>query len=98
MAQASEKSVLGNFNNAKFNYAGLTSTFFKRAGKFFVNTDGRDGKLTDHEIKYTFGVILCSNISLSFLTAGCRRSPSPGTRARRKKAASAGFISTPMSG
>ena len=56
MAQASEKSVLGNFNNAKFNYAGLTSTFFKRAGKFFVNTDGRDGKLTDHEIKYTFGV------------------------------------------
>ena len=56
MAQASEKSVLGNFNNAQFNYAGLTSTFFKRDGKFFVNTDGRDGKLADYEIKYTFGV------------------------------------------
>ena len=56
MAEATAQSVLGNFNNAKFNYAGLTSTFFKRAGKFFVNTDGRDGKLTDHEIKYTFGV------------------------------------------
>ena len=56
MAEASEKSVLGNFNNTKFNYAGFTSTFFKRDGKFFVNTDGRDGKLTDYEIKYTFGV------------------------------------------
>lgn len=56
MAQAGEKSVLGNFNNAKFPYAGLTSTFFKRAGKFFVNTDGPDGKLADYEVKYTFGV------------------------------------------
>ena len=56
MAQASDQSVLGNFNNAKFTYAGVTSTFFKRDGKFFVNTDGRDGKLADYEIKYTFGV------------------------------------------
>ncbi len=56
MAAASEKSVLANFDKAKFNYAGITSTFFKRDGNFFVNTDGRDGKLTDYEIKYTFGV------------------------------------------
>ena len=56
MAQADEHSVLGNFNNARFTYAGLTSTFFKRDGKFFVNTEGRDGKLTDYEITYTFGV------------------------------------------
>ena len=54
--EANEQSVLGNFNNAKFAYAGLTSTFFKRGGKFFVNTEGRDGKLTDYEVKYTFGV------------------------------------------
>jgi predicted CXXCH cytochrome family protein len=56
MAQATEQSVRGNFNNTKFNYAGLTSTFFKRDGKFFVNTEGRDGKLAEYEIKYTFGV------------------------------------------
>ena len=56
MAQAGEQTVLGNFNNATFTYAGLTSTFFKRDGKFFVNTDGRDGKLADHEIKYVFGI------------------------------------------
>ncbi len=56
MAEASKRSVLGSFNNAKFNYAGLSSTFFRRDGKFFVNTDGPDGKLRDYEIKYTFGV------------------------------------------
>jgi tetratricopeptide (TPR) repeat protein len=51
-----EKSMLGNFANAKFSYAGTTSTFFKRDGKYFVNTDGADGKLADFEIKYAFGV------------------------------------------
>ena len=40
MARASEQSVLGDFNNAKFAYAGVNSIFFKREGKFFVNTDG----------------------------------------------------------
>ena len=56
MAQAGEQTVLGNFDNAKFTYAGLTSTFFKRDGKLFINTEGPEGKLADYEIKYTFGV------------------------------------------
>ena len=56
MQIADEKSVLGNFSNAKFSSAGVASTFFKRDGKYFVNTDGPDGKLADFEIKYTFGV------------------------------------------
>jgi predicted CXXCH cytochrome family protein len=56
MQHASETSMLGNFDNARFNYAGVTSTFFKRDGKFFVNTDGADGKLRDFEIKYAFGL------------------------------------------
>ncbi len=62
MQEASDKSVLGNFANAKFSYAGIASTFFKRDGKFFVNTDGPDGKLTDYEIKYTFGVYAAAAI------------------------------------
>jgi hypothetical protein len=33
--------------------AGITSIFFKRDAKFFVN--GPDGNLADFEIKYTFG-------------------------------------------
>ncbi|MBI1284985.1 MAG: tetratricopeptide repeat protein [Thiobacillus sp.] len=56
MAEASEQSVLGDFNDATFTYAGITSTFSRRDGKFFVRTDGPDGKLADYQIKYTFGV------------------------------------------
>ena len=56
MQIADEKSVLGNFGNAKFTYAGTTSTFSRHNDKFFVNTDGPEGKLADYEIKYTFGV------------------------------------------
>ena len=39
-----------------FDYAGTTTEFFRRDGKFFVRTDGPDGKLADFEVKYTFGV------------------------------------------
>jgi tetratricopeptide (TPR) repeat protein len=56
MQVADEKSVLGNFANARFKYAGTTTTFSRRDGKFVVNTDGPDGKLHDYEIKYAFGV------------------------------------------
>ena len=56
MEAATEKTVLGDFAGAKFSLAGVTSTFFKRDGRFFVKTDGPDGKLADFEIKYTFGL------------------------------------------
>ena len=56
MQHANDKSVLGDFNKAQFQYNGITTTFFKQGGKFFVNTDGTDGKLQDYEIQYTFGV------------------------------------------
>ena len=56
MQAADDKSVLGDFGNARFSYAGTTSTFTRRDGKYIVNTDGPDGKLADFEIKYTFGV------------------------------------------
>ncbi len=56
MQSADRTTVLGNFNNATFRKDGVTSTFFKRDGQFFVRTDGPDGKLADFEIKYTFGI------------------------------------------
>ena len=56
MAEATEATVLGNFGGARFAHAGVTSTFFRRDGRFFVNTDGPDGRLADFEIRYTFGV------------------------------------------
>lgn len=56
MAHATDKSVLGDFSNAVFDYFGVKSRFFRSDGKFFVETDGPDGKLASFEIKYTFGV------------------------------------------
>ena len=56
MQPATEATVTGNFEGARFAYAGVTSTFFRRDGKFVVRTDGPDGTLRDYDIKYTFGV------------------------------------------
>jgi predicted CXXCH cytochrome family protein len=56
MQRADEKTVLGNFDDAKITYFGVTTRFFKRDGKFFVETEGPDGKPADFEIRYTFGV------------------------------------------
>ncbi len=56
MDVANEKTVIGDFNNTTFTQHGVTSTFYKKEGKFFIRTDGRDGKLHDYEITYVFGV------------------------------------------
>jgi len=46
--------VLGNFADARFTTP-RHSRFFRRDGRFLVNTDGPDGKAADFEIRYTFG-------------------------------------------
>jgi hypothetical protein len=56
MQVASGETVLGNFNNKQFTHFGVTSRFFKEGDRFFVNTEGADGRMADFEIKYTFGV------------------------------------------
>ncbi|NBU24204.1 MAG: hypothetical protein EBS39_00990 [Gammaproteobacteria bacterium] len=56
MQHATADTVLGDFGGATYSRDGVTSTFFKRDGKFFIRTDGPDGKLADFEVKYTFGV------------------------------------------
>ncbi|MFI5322512.1 MAG: tetratricopeptide repeat protein [Thermodesulfobacteriota bacterium] len=56
MKDANDVTVLGDFNNKKFDYYGLKSEFYKQDGKFMVRTDGPDGELHHYEIKYTFGV------------------------------------------
>lgn len=56
MQHATAATVLGDFNDALFRHAGIESRFFTRDGRFFVRTDGTDGKLTDFEITYTYGV------------------------------------------
>ncbi len=56
MQHATATSVLGNFDDTSFDYYGVHSHFFKKDGKFVVETDGPDGDLAAFEVKYTFGV------------------------------------------
>jgi len=55
MQPPNDSSVKGNFDNATFTADGVTSRFFKKDGKFFINTQGEDGSNRDYEVKYTFG-------------------------------------------
>lgn len=56
MQTASDRTILGNFDGDTFVKDGVESTFFKKDGKFWIRTDGPNGKLSDFEIRYTFGV------------------------------------------
>jgi predicted CXXCH cytochrome family protein len=56
MDHATDKTVLGDFNDASIDYFGVHSRFYRKDGKFFVETDGPDGKLAPFEVKYTFGL------------------------------------------
>ncbi len=56
MQEATEATVLGRFDGATLTHSGVTTTFFRRGGRFFVRTDGPDGQLHDYPIAYTFGV------------------------------------------
>jgi cytochrome c553 len=56
MQEANASTVLGNFNDAVFDKDKVRTRFFQRDGKFWINTDGPDGKPADYQVKYTFGV------------------------------------------
>ena len=56
MQEATAETVLGDFAGATFTHFGVTSRFFTRDGRFFVQTEGPDGRLADFELTYTFGV------------------------------------------
>ena len=55
MAHASSDSVLGDFNDVSYTHDQVTTRFFKKGDTFWTNSQGRDGKMHDYEIKYTFG-------------------------------------------
>src|SRR5439155_17301311 len=56
MQAATGDTVLGDFAWARVTHRGVTSTFFRRDGKFLVRTEGPDGRPGEFEIAYTFGV------------------------------------------
>jgi len=66
MQEATEGTVLGDFNNAQFTRFGVTSTFFRQDGRFMVRTDGPDGALHDYAIRYVFGVFPLQQYLIEF--------------------------------
>src|SRR5450759_3055508 len=53
MQDARQGAVLGRFDATRFRSGAVTSTFFRRGDRYFVNTDGKDGALHDYEIRWT---------------------------------------------
>lgn len=66
MKEVTSKNVLGDFNNATYSLNGTTSSFYKRGKKFFIKTDGEDGKLHEYEVLYTFGIYPLQQYLLKF--------------------------------
>jgi hypothetical protein len=56
MAVANEQTVLGNFNDATFDYFGVVSRFYRKDGGFWVRTEGPDGSPVDYQVSFVFGV------------------------------------------
>jgi predicted CXXCH cytochrome family protein len=56
MDLATDKTVEGNFDDQHLTHLGIQNRMFRRDGKFFITTDGPDGKPATYPIKYTFGV------------------------------------------
>jgi len=66
MLPAIDSTVLGDFNNTSYSADGVTSTFFKRDGKFYINTQGDDGKNHDYQVLYTFGYFPLQQYLIAF--------------------------------
>lgn len=56
MAHANDSTVRADFNDAELTTLdGVTHRFFKKDGKFYVNTVGAKDELEDFEVLFTFG-------------------------------------------
>lgn len=56
MQPADGGAALGDFNDVRHSENGQTSRFFKRDGKFWIETAGPDGRIAAFEVGYVFGV------------------------------------------
>ncbi len=55
MQPANANTVLGDFNDASFDYFGTRSRFYTRDGDYYVETDNAAGGLQEYKVAYTFG-------------------------------------------
>jgi predicted CXXCH cytochrome family protein len=56
MQVADEATVLGDFGGAELAEFPTVTRFFRRDGRFLVETEGPDGRPAEFEVKYAFGV------------------------------------------
>jgi Flp pilus assembly protein TadD len=56
MREANDRTILGDFDDARFTYEGVTTRFHREDGKALVNTDGPDGRRADYRVAYVLGV------------------------------------------
>ncbi len=56
MEVASDSTVLGDFDDASYEYMGVTSRLYRKDGRYLVRTEGPDGAPAEFEVAYTFGV------------------------------------------
>jgi tetratricopeptide (TPR) repeat protein len=66
MEEANDSTILGDFSDVQFTSNGITSRFFQKDGKYYVNTEGPDGEFADYEILYTFGAIPLQQYMVEF--------------------------------
>ncbi len=48
--------MLGDFNDVSTLHFSSRAHFFRKDGGFFVETEGKDGKTAEFQVKYTFGI------------------------------------------
>jgi len=51
-----EKTVQGDFSGRTFEHQGVVTRFYRRDGRYFVRTDGPDGRPAEFSVAYVFGV------------------------------------------
>ncbi|MFO1074897.1 MAG: cytochrome c3 family protein [Geminicoccaceae bacterium] len=56
MQPATPATVLGDFADTSFTKDGVTSRFYRKGDRFYVETDGPEGALHEYAVDYTFGV------------------------------------------
>lgn len=55
MLPPNDSTVKGDFNNVSFTADGVSSRFYKKGSKYYIFTEGDDGKNHEFEVKYIFG-------------------------------------------
>ncbi len=56
MQEATDATVLGDFNGATAEHFGSRARFLRKDGQFIVETEGKDGKPAAFTVRYTFGL------------------------------------------